>query len=104
LQLEDNISNYLSNDIIDGLHVLNGMDHSNEITIHHLNSSNSRIADYFLQKQANGIAEGSNLFNGKDEAWPSEKTLESIKQIKHNLNHNLNRERKQAIVEEIINS
>ncbi|MCJ8008355.1 hypothetical protein ACFFF5_16195 [Lederbergia wuyishanensis] len=82
MQLEDNISNYLSNDIIDGLHVLNGMDHSNEIMIQHLISNTSGTADYFLPKQANGIAGGSNLFNGKDEAWSLEKTLDNIKQIK----------------------
>ncbi|MBS4202175.1 beta-lactamase family protein [Bacillus sp. FJAT-49732] len=82
LQLEDNISIHLSNDIMNGLHVLNSVDYSNEITIQHLISNTSGIADYFFQKQANGKSGGSDLFNGQDEAWPLEKTLESIKQIK----------------------
>ncbi|WP_313432159.1 serine hydrolase domain-containing protein [Siminovitchia terrae] len=82
LHLDDKISIYLSNDIMDGIHVLNGVDYSNEITLQHLISNTSGIADYFFQKQANGKAGGSNLFKGQDEAWPLGKTLESIKQIK----------------------
>lgn len=82
LHLEDKISKYLADDIMDGLHVLNGIDYSYDITIQHLISNTSGIADYFKQKQANGEAGGSDLFNGQDEAWPLEKTLASIKKIK----------------------
>lgn len=81
IQLEDKISNYLSDDIMDGLHVLNGVDYSQAITIKHLISNTSGIADYFMQKQANGKEGGASLFNGQDEAWTLEKTLASIKKI-----------------------
>lgn len=82
LKLEDRISNYLSDDMMNGLHVKNGIDYSNDLTILHLISNTSGLADYFMQKQADGQAGGDSLFNGQDEAWPLEKTLESIKKIK----------------------
>lgn len=82
LQLEDKISNYLSGEIMNGLHVLNGIDYSYDITIQHLISNTSGIADYFMQKQANGKEGGAVLFEGEDEPWPLERTLTSIKKIK----------------------
>jgi CubicO group peptidase (beta-lactamase class C family) len=82
LQLEDNIASYLSEDIVRGIHVLERVDYSNNITIKHLISNTSGIPDYFACKQSNGKTVASELFNGKDENWPLEKTLELIKKQK----------------------
>ncbi|WP_152655504.1 serine hydrolase [Oceanobacillus sp. CFH 90083] len=82
LQLEDKIANYLSEDIVRGIHVLDRVDYSNEITIKHLISNTSGIPDYFACKQSNGKKVASQLFNGHDEKWHLEKTLDLIKKQK----------------------
>ncbi|MFA1822815.1 serine hydrolase domain-containing protein [Virgibacillus oceani] len=82
LQLEDLIADYLSEDIMRGIHVLNGVDYSHDITIKHLISNTSGIPDYFACKESNGKTVASQLFNGKDEDWPLEKTLVLIKKQK----------------------
>jgi CubicO group peptidase (beta-lactamase class C family) len=82
LQWGDPIANYLSEDIVRGIHVLDGVDYSHDITIKHLISNTSGIPDYFACKESNGKTVASQLFNGKDEDWPLEKTLVLIKKQK----------------------
>jgi len=82
LHLEDPIADYLSEDIVRGLHVLDGVDYSHDITIKHLISNTSGIPDYFACKASNGKTVSTQLFNGKDEDWPLEKTLVLIKKLK----------------------
>lgn len=82
LKLEDKISKYLCEDLIRGIHVMNGVDYSNDITILQLISNTSGIPDYFSQKQSNGKTSSVELLNGKDEPWPLEKTLTIVKTIK----------------------
>ncbi|MGN8645715.1 serine hydrolase domain-containing protein [Gracilibacillus sp. HCP3S3_G5_1] len=82
LQLEDQIANYLSEDIVRGIHVLGGVDYSKDITIKHLISNTSGIPDYFAYKQFNGQTVASELFNGKDQDWSLEKTLALVKKLK----------------------
>ncbi len=82
LQLEDHIANYLSEDIVRSIHVLDGVDYSNDITIKHLISNTSGIPDYFAYKQSNGKTVASELFNGKDQDWSLEKTLVLVKKLK----------------------
>lgn len=54
LKFDDLISNYLSIDIMQGIHMYKGVDYSNDITIRHLLSNTSGLPDYFDQKQPNG--------------------------------------------------
>lgn len=82
LQLEDQIANYLPEDTVRGLHVLDGVDYSNDITIKHLISNTSGIPDYFAFKQSNGKTVASQLFNGEDQDWSLDKTLALIKKLK----------------------
>lgn len=82
LQLEDRITDYLSEDIMKGIHVLEDVDHSSDITIKHLISNTSGIPDYFSGKQSNGKTVQTNLFNGYDEGWPLEETLKMSKSQK----------------------
>lgn len=84
LKLEDKIKKYLSEHIVKGLHVLNGVDYSGEITIAHLLSNTSGIPDYFSYKQENGRKVEHDLFGGKDEAWPLDKILAIVKTMKPN--------------------
>ncbi len=76
LQLEDKISDYLSADTISQIHVLNGVDYSNDITIKQLMSNTSGIPDYFTSDVV------SELISGNDQSWHLEKTLEAVKQKK----------------------
>ncbi|MCD8508464.1 MAG: beta-lactamase family protein [Bacillus sp. (in: Bacteria)] len=82
LQLEDPISTYLSEQIMEGLHVLDGVDYSPEITIKHLISNTSGLPDYFAYKQGNGKTAGDDIFAGKDKAWPLDETLILVKKLK----------------------
>jgi D-alanyl-D-alanine carboxypeptidase len=59
LSLDDPIYKYLPADLIRGIHVYEGEDYSNEITIEQLLSHTSGIADYYEEKSSK---EGKNLF------------------------------------------
>ena len=50
INLDDPISKYLDRTILDGLHVYEGKDYSQAITIRHLITNSSGIPDYFMQK------------------------------------------------------
>lgn len=82
LALEDSIANYLSEDLMEGLHVLDGVDYSKEITIKHLISNTSGLPDYFAYKQPDGKTVADEIFNGEDKGWPLEETLVLVKKIK----------------------
>lgn len=84
IALEDKISTYLPQEYCDKLHVYKGVDYSNEISIYHLISNTSGLPDYFFHKQKNGRTAADDLLEGKDEAWPIEKTIELIKELKPN--------------------
>lgn len=84
LSLNDKICNYLPKELTKGLHILKGIDYSNEITIQHLISNTSGIPDYFFHKRPNGKTAASYLLEGNDEAWPLEKSIEYVKNMKPN--------------------
>jgi D-alanyl-D-alanine carboxypeptidase len=81
LKLEDKITEYFPDEYLDGLHVLKGVDYTGDITITHLLSNTSGIPDYFSDKQGDGKKAADDLFGGKDEPWPLEKTLENVKNM-----------------------
>ena len=76
LQLEDKISTYLSEVILNQLHIINDIDYSKEITIKHLMSNTSGIPDYFSSDVI------SELTAGKDQKWGFERTIAHAKQKK----------------------
>lgn len=49
VNLDDTIDKYLSNDIVDKLHVYNGVDYSHKITVNQLMSHTSGLPDYFTE-------------------------------------------------------
>lgn len=81
LGFHDPISGFFPPDFISGLHVLDGVDYTDQITIAHLMSNTSGIPDYFYYEQAKGEA-ASGLLNGMDEAWPLERAIEKAKTLK----------------------
>jgi CubicO group peptidase (beta-lactamase class C family) len=80
--LNEKISKYLPGNLCEGIHVLNGVDYSNEITISHLISNTSGIPDYFFHKQADGRTGASALMEGNDEPWHLDKTIDLIKNLR----------------------
>ncbi len=84
LKLDDKITKYFSEGYLNKLHVLKGIDYTDQITITHLLSNTSGIPDYFSHKQANGKTAADDLFGGKDEPWPLERTLDHVKNMTPN--------------------
>lgn len=84
INLNEKISKHLPDHFCKGLHVLNGVDYSDEITVSHLISNTSGLPDYFFHKQANGRTVDSDLMEGKDEPWHLDRTIGLIKKLKPN--------------------
>jgi D-alanyl-D-alanine carboxypeptidase len=84
LNLKDKIALYLPHSYCHKLHVLKGVDYSEDITVLHLISNTSGIPDYFFHKQANRITAADELLAGKDEPWPLDRTIELVKVLKPN--------------------
>jgi len=82
LRLEDKISQYISKEIISGIHVHSGIDHSYDITIGQLMSHTSGLPDYFQQKRECGLSLQAELTAGHDQSWTSEKVIHDVKKMK----------------------
>jgi len=79
MNLDDKISKYLPSHYMDNLHILHGIDYSNEITIKHLISNTSGLRDYFFYREPGKISAASLLFEGNDDSWDLEKTIHYVK-------------------------
>jgi D-alanyl-D-alanine carboxypeptidase len=82
LDLGDPISRYLPAHLLEGLHVLNGVDRTGDITIRHLISNTSGLTDYFFGKGPDGTSPGDALLRGRDEAWPLERIVERVRTLR----------------------
>lgn len=79
IALDDPMAQYLPAELIGGLHVMNGIDRTGEITIRHLISSHTGMRDYFSLKGPDGRTNMATLMAGEDSAWPLERTLEAVR-------------------------
>jgi D-alanyl-D-alanine carboxypeptidase len=82
IDLDDPIHRHLPADLIAGLHVLNGVDRTHEITVRHLISNTSGLTDYFFGKGPDGQRSADRLLAGQDEAWPLERIVERVRTLK----------------------
>lgn len=82
--LDDKISEYLPGMDLDGLHVYKGVEYTREIKIRHLISNTSGLPDYFFHRQPGGRTVADGLMEGRDEAWPLDRTIGLIKDLKPN--------------------
>jgi D-alanyl-D-alanine carboxypeptidase len=83
LKLDDSIYHYLPVNILTGLHVFQGIDYSEQITIRQLLSHTSGLPDYVTDgnKDENGITEFMQLMIDMPEKfWTPEETIEYTKQ------------------------
>jgi len=82
LKLDDRFADFVSDDVISNLHVLDGKDYSREITLKQMISQTSGLPDYIEDKQRNGHIAMKDLEAGLDPAWPVEKVVEEVKRMK----------------------
>lgn len=82
LSFDDTLTKFLPLNVVKGLHVYNGIDYSEDITILHMLSHTSGLPCYLADKQKNGIAAIKELIAGIDQSWPTDKVIESIKTMK----------------------
>ena len=82
VKLEDKFADYVSDDVIDKLHMINGTDYSSEITLRHMISQTSGLPDYIEDKLENGHVTMKDLEAGLDPAWPVDKVIGEIKKMK----------------------
>ncbi len=82
LNLHDKISKYIPGQVVNGLHIYEGKEYSNELTIEHLISQTSGLPCYLTDKQFNGKIAIKELEDGIDQAWPIEKVIQEVKRMK----------------------
>ncbi|MBU4534276.1 MAG: beta-lactamase family protein [Euryarchaeota archaeon] len=82
LDLEDTLADYLSSDLIAGIHVFKGVDYSDSITIKQLLAHTSGVPDYFEDKPAKGDKLINTLLKGEDEYWGFEDVIDRVRTMK----------------------
>jgi D-alanyl-D-alanine carboxypeptidase len=82
LDLFDKIAKYLPREIVKGIHIHEGKDYSNDLSIAHLMSQTSGLPCYLTDKQANGKMAMAELEAGIDQAWPIDKVIHEVKKMK----------------------
>jgi D-alanyl-D-alanine carboxypeptidase len=81
LSIDDKISKYIDKTILSGLHIYKGKDYSQELTIKHLLSHTSGLADYFQGKGPSGKSLQNELTEGNDQFWTFEQAIERTKKM-----------------------
>lgn len=80
LNFDDKIQHYLSAEIMQGLHIFEGVDYSNDITIAHLLQHTSGLPDYFESPTTDGSPNGlEQLLSIPDKTWKPIETIELAK-------------------------
>lgn len=69
IHLEERISAYLPSSLVEGLHRLGGVDYSNQLTVHHLLSHTSGLADYLEDRPKGGRSLLERLIEEGDMDW-----------------------------------
>ncbi|MRI01401.1 serine hydrolase [Kriegella sp. EG-1] len=79
LAVENSISQYLSAEIIDGLHIYQGVEYSKEVTISQLLQHTSGIPDYFEEAPNEGPSFMELLITDSDKMWQPFETINFAK-------------------------
>ncbi len=81
LALDDPFAAFVDDDLVAGLHVLDGTDYSRAITLRHMISQTSGLPDYMDDRLPNGRITHEDLRAGRDQAWPVQRVLDTVKQM-----------------------
>lgn len=76
ISLDDPMSKYLPGKLINYIHIFEGKDYSNEITIRHLLSHTSGIADYYSEKPEGGKSLFEMFLENPGKKWTVADTIE----------------------------
>jgi D-alanyl-D-alanine carboxypeptidase len=81
LSLDDPMSKYLPENLIQGIHVCKGKDYTREITLKQLLSHTSGIADYYSEKPKGGKTLFELFLEEPDRSWTVDQTIERARKI-----------------------
>jgi len=79
LSLDDPISKFLPNNLLEGLHRYKEVDYSDQLRIYHLISQTSGLPDYFLARPRGGKSMFDLIVAGSDEEWDVEAVVDMAK-------------------------
>lgn len=79
LSIDHYIIEYLPEDLLKGVHVINGVDYYEQLTIRHLLSHSSGIPDYLEVKEKGGQTIIDRALKGSDMSWAIEDILQTIR-------------------------
>ena len=78
LVLSAPITTFFAPGRLDGLHMLNGVDHTSKITVENLLAHTSGLPDYFEQKQPDGSVFAHDILQGKDKSFTVETVIDMV--------------------------
>jgi CubicO group peptidase (beta-lactamase class C family) len=76
LSLDDPISKFLPEDLLEDLHRYKGVDYSDQLRIYHLVSQTSGLPDYFQERPGGGRSIFDLLIAGSDQEWDVEEVVD----------------------------
>jgi D-alanyl-D-alanine carboxypeptidase len=79
LSLDDLVSKYLPENLIEGIHRYKGRDYSEQLRIYHLISQTSGLPDYFMDRPRGGKSIFDLLVEDGDMAWDLEEVVDIVK-------------------------
>ncbi len=80
LALDDPITAVLPAELTDGLHVVQGVDHTPAITVHHLLTHTSGLADYWDKPKSGGPSLYKQLLSGEDRSWGLAEVIQWVRE------------------------
>ncbi len=75
IDFDDQISMYLNDSVLSGLHVYKGVDYSRELKIRHLLNHTSGLADYYTDKNKSGVKLLDRMVSEPDRFWTPMETI-----------------------------
>ena len=79
LDIDEVITEYLPHRLTDSLHVFDGIDYTGQITLHHLLSHTSGLADYFTDEPISGSNMLTEILQQPDRFWEADELISFAK-------------------------
>ncbi len=81
LRLDDRLVDVVGVETVAGVHVRRGIDRTGAVTIEHLMSQTSGIADYFQGRQPDGTSLQESVLSGSDRSWTPADAIDIARSI-----------------------